>query len=499
MDNLITVQMTTTAKAPATACISNSSGKGGTSFANIAQAEMAKALDAEEGTRKAKYGSDSLMAMLLSVLLPPAVLAQAQVGTDNTQSIQSRSIPGEIPLNNANSPIVINNGQAAQAAVQLAKAFGLSDDDAVRLANLLESLPQGSGQAANLLANKITQMPQDAAATQPQPADSVQPLQAASQQNQPGAIAQIKQLFTQIINAEQADSSPLAAVTSEQSSLLQNVDAEVVLQIRQLFKQVSFIENATVQPQLADIPVAKLAPATFIAGNPQQTEPLAAKGEQPAVTLQTQPGDMGLALTQGGLDKGRSAGEALDNGSKKQDGTADGQPQEFMVIGSAKAAQAQETQGKRVDSLPQTVPEAFERMVDNITAMRKNGLSEMEIHLKPDFLGNVVIKLAMEGGSLVAKIVASNPQVQDAFQNQAQSLQNTLMSQGLKDVSVLVTHNAMAQSDLQQQTARQSRNSHEQQNRRNYDGIDIAEKLTATQAVLAYEEAWRTGTINYLA
>jgi flagellar hook-length control protein FliK len=123
----------------------------------------------------------------------------------------------------------------------------------------------------------------------------------------------------------------------------------------------------------------------------------------------------------------------------------------------------------------------------------------MEISLKPDFLGKVVIKLSMDGGgSLIAKISASNPKVQDAMMNQAGALQSSLEAQGLKDVRIVVTSSAVADASLQQQADRRGQGD-DSRNRRNAVVVDAADAADPSSPLSAYEQAYRTGSINYLA
>jgi flagellar hook-length control protein FliK len=143
--------------------------------------------------------------------------------------------------------------------------------------------------------------------------------------------------------------------------------------------------------------------------------------------------------------------------------------------------------------------QAFDSIVDRITSMTNSSQKEMEISLKPDFLGKVVIKLSMDGGgSLIAKISASNPKVQDAMMNQAGALQSSLEAQGLKDVRIVVTSSAVADASLQQQADRRGQGD-DSRNRRNAVVVDAADAADPSSPLSAYEQAYRTGSINYLA
>lgn len=142
--------------------------------------------------------------------------------------------------------------------------------------------------------------------------------------------------------------------------------------------------------------------------------------------------------------------------------------------------------------------QAFDSIVDSIKSMQNTQQKEMEISLKPDFLGRVVIKLTMDDGGLVAKIAASNPKVQDAFLSQATTLQNSLAAQGLKDVRIVVTSSSVQDAALQQQSEGRGQGRQEKQKRAPAE-TQAVESFGSSQPIYAYEQAYRTGTVNRLA
>ncbi len=141
--------------------------------------------------------------------------------------------------------------------------------------------------------------------------------------------------------------------------------------------------------------------------------------------------------------------------------------------------------------------EAFDAIVQSIRSLQNSSAGEMQIELKPEFLGKVTISLSMEEGGMVAKIAAANPRVQDSFLSQAQSLQSALADQGLKDVRVVVTSSSVQDLNLQQQADRRSQNQQQQQKRHRF--ITQGAAAPVAPALQAYEALYSTGTINYLA
>jgi flagellar hook-length control protein FliK len=142
--------------------------------------------------------------------------------------------------------------------------------------------------------------------------------------------------------------------------------------------------------------------------------------------------------------------------------------------------------------------DAFDSIVQSIATLRESTGKEMEIQLKPEFLGRVVIRLTMDGEGLVARIAAANPRVQQALQGQAGELQATLAGQGLKDVRVVVTAPPTPETSLQQQADRRGQGQREQHRRGRGAAAGVSDPLE-TRALLAYEAAYSAGTINYLA
>ena len=61
----------------------------------------------------------------------------------------------------------------------------------------------------------------------------------------------------------------------------------------------------------------------------------------------------------------------------------------------------------------------------------QNGVSEMRLHLSPANLGNVTMKLTVNGTSITANVIAQNADVQNALMNGQQQLARSLNAAGL--------------------------------------------------------------------
>lgn len=161
------------------------------------------------------------------------------------------------------------------------------------------------------------------------------------------------------------------------------------------------------------------------------------------------------------------------------------------------AVPAASAEHKAVAEAARPGAEAFENIVESIRSLTGAAHKEMEIQLKPEFLGKVTIRLTMDEGGLVARITAANPRVADSFQAQAGTLQASLTEQGLRDVRVVVAGTTVQDPSLQQQTDRRGHGQHQQQKRGRF-AVEAPEQ-TGGRALLAYEALYSTGTVNYLA
>ncbi|MBO8159352.1 flagellar hook-length control protein FliK [Thermosyntropha sp.] len=97
--------------------------------------------------------------------------------------------------------------------------------------------------------------------------------------------------------------------------------------------------------------------------------------------------------------------------------------------------------------MPQNTREVFEQIVQKAELMLKQGLSEMKIELKPEFLGKMTIKILVEEGAVTARFIAENYQVKHLLENNLNTLKQTLENQGLKvekaEVSVQLNNGGM--------------------------------------------------------
>jgi len=75
----------------------------------------------------------------------------------------------------------------------------------------------------------------------------------------------------------------------------------------------------------------------------------------------------------------------------------------------------------------------MDQVVKKAEVMIKDNSSEMTLHLKPDFMGKMTIKIAVdEAGTVTAHFSTSSQQVKNVLEQNMQTLRLTLEAQGIK-------------------------------------------------------------------
>lgn len=90
--------------------------------------------------------------------------------------------------------------------------------------------------------------------------------------------------------------------------------------------------------------------------------------------------------------------------------------------------------------MPQTVKpsELINQVVERTKVIIGNDKTEMVIHLKPDHLGKLELKVVTEQGIVAAKFIAENQQVKEIIESNMQLLKDSLQKQGIYIDSVSV-------------------------------------------------------------
>jgi flagellar hook-length control protein FliK len=77
---------------------------------------------------------------------------------------------------------------------------------------------------------------------------------------------------------------------------------------------------------------------------------------------------------------------------------------------------------------PQAV---IEQIVSGLVSRKSGGTSELRLHLQPEHLGDVSLKLTVSGNSISANMIAQNPHVRDVLLANQQQLVRSLSEVGL--------------------------------------------------------------------
>ena len=91
---------------------------------------------------------------------------------------------------------------------------------------------------------------------------------------------------------------------------------------------------------------------------------------------------------------------------------------------------------------PKTASETGEivrQIVDRARVLKFPDRTEVEIRLKPESLGRVVLKVSMESGRLSARFEVSDPEVRTVIETRMDDLRRDLAEQGLQVQSLAVS------------------------------------------------------------
>lgn len=142
--------------------------------------------------------------------------------------------------------------------------------------------------------------------------------------------------------------------------------------------------------------------------------------------------------------------------------------------------------------------ETFEEIVDKIQLAVKDKTSELSLKLKPEYLGNVMIKIISEGDKIRADLFVENAYVHEAVQYHAQELKNQIQQHGynLTELNVYQTSDWLTGnfngSSFQQNTHLY----HFKKTRYNFHNQE--KQIEEVVAKSKYDDWRNTGSINYV-
>ena len=146
----------------------------------------------------------------------------------------------------------------------------------------------------------------------------------------------------------------------------------------------------------------------------------------------------------------------------------------------------------------------MDQIVERMRVDQSEGLTKLEMQLKPEHLGRVTIEITARNGELTAQITTQNEQVKAAVEAQLTILKENLSDQGLKveSVEVMVETHSFEQSFEGQEHSGQESSSEAKKNRTHrirLDEINLEDEdaLTEEERIVAQLMADRGGTVDY--
>ena len=168
------------------------------------------------------------------------------------------------------------------------------------------------------------------------------------------------------------------------------------------------------------------------------------------------------------LEKMEELQESPNQQELKGDNSLLGKEIKPTALPQADEAPASEEMPRHLVKLPvQEFPREFPKVVfSRLVSGGEKGASEVVIHLEPQELGKMVVKLISNEGVVSVKIIAEHPMTRDLLENGLQTLRQSFSEQGIKPGRMEIELGG--QSLSQQQFYQQHPNQQSFLNRENY-------------------------------
>jgi flagellar hook-length control protein FliK len=134
-----------------------------------------------------------------------------------------------------------------------------------------------------------------------------------------------------------------------------------------------------------------------------------------------------------------------------------------------------------------TVNNIFEQLAKNVTVSIDGNNSQMKISLKPEALGEVMLKVTIEQGKVSTQMEVQQPQVKAVIEANLQILRESLSSKGLVVDRIDIS---TTQYSLNEKSSHQG---HQRSNLKNYSGREIDEEILEQTKLFGYN------TVDYIA
>lgn len=138
-------------------------------------------------------------------------------------------------------------------------------------------------------------------------------------------------------------------------------------------------------------------------------------------------------IRSGKTDSG-SGGEKTDQNSGQSEQGKDS-PRFHLLTNQIDTTQVK-MENSKVAEFPQKEPvdakDLIQQIVKKAEVMLKSDISEMKMQLKPEFLGKMLIKVTIEEGAVVTRIITENQHVKQVLEANLNSLRQNLEANGMK-------------------------------------------------------------------
>lgn len=361
----------------------------------------------------------------------------AESGKEKLEKVEGKALKGEEQINVLAQML----GISPEQLVKLSEKLGFSLQDM----SSIEKLGQLAEKLGDLLQLDNTQKTELAGLVQ----EIAKQLPTSDTKYEVKAQAAVKALEqTPGLEVDEADISKIAeAVKAKLNELLQNAKIEPQATVAEISRVIEAM-RAQAQNKFTQAVPQNLTATDQItveqlkaAGVPEQKSAefgVKTDGKYPDKTGEDSK-EAEAAVAEGARDLPPEAKNvSVQVGTNAQQNP---QQQFMQALNEFRAVSANQTEAvKSTFSMPQTIKpgELLNQVVEQAKVVIGQDKTEMVIHLKPDHLGKLELKVVTEQGIVAAKFVAENQQVKEIIETNMQQLKDSLQKQGINIEGVSV-------------------------------------------------------------
>ena len=262
-----------------------------------------------------------------------------------------------------------------------------------------------------------------------------------------------------------ADQLP-EAVTTEQTGTMPVTDDSVVIQpaVNNMGKESLVAATAPIQqtgtmPAVADQPVIQQMQGDASQPLTDTTDDTAGQGQAPVASVTLDAQDETQTGTGGSSDGQPEHDSDLNAAGADRTSAAETTTGTSHAAGATFQQNLDKVQSPSVGQMQPAQPEDYDipkQIVDQARLIRRGENTEMVMHLKPEHLGDLTLRVSVsESGAVTASFHSDNAQVRNIIENSLATLRQELSNQGLKVDSVEV-YAGLADGQLPQEQGQQA-------------------------------------------